>query len=175
MKKLKCALFLLLCVAAVRLYGDIIILDPLETKVCIKIGNLHDYPDLVLVAVCNWESQRPRIHLIHPDWCIKTRSGCAFTVFAMKKSYYEKKNLNKTDWANDKNVIKSNIVLSTKDFSDGIAGVETFEVHYNIAGFDKDSMILYKAKEIFIFEDDKPNSVQDFEYEGDASKLKKKF
>ncbi|MDR2037787.1 MAG: hypothetical protein LBQ60_07685 [Bacteroidales bacterium] len=178
MKKIKCIL-LLLAILSVRSYGDIILTEPQSFEICINIKGLDDYPDIALIGfrdcMALWSNSK-KAYVVDPNTCLGLSKSCPLTLYAVKKSYLEKKkDVNDIDLKKDKNVIKSSITIDMNDFNIDRSSVKSMDVNFNIAGFDKTSMVLYKASQVIQYKDGRPDSVESFEYEGDLSKLRKKF
>ena len=203
MKKFKCTLLLFLTVLTINSYGDVIITQRQPVKICVKINNLTDYPDIVIIGIndCLAASMSKKAFIVVPDSFLVIHKACPLKLYAVKKSYFEKKGINKIKWGKDKNVIESNIIFSEnvleeienkgeivnspKTDNDGNIVVwggggrlHTKEMIFNIAGFDDTSMIMYKTTQIDKYDKNnggRPDSVRNFNYEGDLSKLQKGF
>ena len=201
MKKTKCTLLLLLVILTINSYGDIIMPQRQPVSVYVKINNLNDYPDIVIIGLndCLAASNSNKAFIVEPDSFLLIHKSCPLKLYAVEKSYFEKKGIEKIKWGEDKNVRESNLIFSEKVLeetenmgevvsspdtaeTDGVIvvwgvgrrAVHTKEMTFNIAGFDDTSMVMYKTTQIDKYHR-RSDDVRNFEYEGDLSKLRKEF
>ncbi|MDR2037788.1 MAG: hypothetical protein LBQ60_07690 [Bacteroidales bacterium] len=176
MKKIECTLLIILAFLTANSYGDIIFTEYPQAKIRVRITNLSDFPDIVLVGCsdCMAVSKSKRAYVVQPDSCLEVHKACPLTIYAVKKDYFEKKNLKKIKWEKDQHVISSNLTVSAKTFDTTSLPIHTVELDFNIAGFNDSIMILYQTKRVNKFNDGR-NTVRHFDYEGDLSKLRKNF
>jgi hypothetical protein len=176
MKRVKNVLLMCIAIFSIKVYGDIIITSYSPSKVLVKIDNLKDYPDIQVVGLGDYLtfSASNRVDMIDSSSYIDAFRITPIAFYAVKKNYLEKIDINETDWKKDKNVKKSDIsirpsVKSTKP------NLESAEIHFSIAGFNKKSMVMYRSAQTIKYNDGRPDSVEHFDYEGDLSKLRKTF
>lgn len=178
MNRFRCVLLVFLFVSTCNLFGDIIptryTYPPAE--VLITIENLDEYPDIVVVGVSNCPSisGSKKAYIIEPGVSLKVHKSCPLTIYAVKKDYLEKKKLGKIKWNKDENVIISNLTV-TRTTIDPDRAVNAIRMHFRIAGFNDEEMVLYNSSLIYKYTGGLPDVVENLEYKGDLSKLRKTF
>jgi len=170
MKRVKYAIVALLVIFAVRTYGDVIIhqREHSPLKVCVKITNLKDYPDIEVIGLsdCITVFSRPKVNTFNSHLYVAVHKACPLTFYAVKKDYLKEKGIKNIHWEKDKNVRKADVSVDAKKTIVYYPGVEILRIHFIIAGFDEKSMVMYKTSEINKFNDGTPNKVIDFRYPG---------
>ena len=163
MKRIKCTLLLVLAIFAAKVYGDIITYKSPSAKVCVRIENLKDYPDIVVVGVsdCLTVFSKPKVDIIDLNTCIEVHKACPLKFYAVKKEYLKKKRVSKINWEKDENVRKANITVDAKqnDWSFYHSNVMIFELSFSIEGFNKNSMMMFRIKTTEKFGNGKPDHV----------------
>ena len=177
MKKIKYTLLLLLAVFTVESYGDIIIVSYAPKKICLKIENLHDYPDMAIIGVGAYSTfpMSSKVDMVDSCSCVDIAVVNPAAFLAVKKKYLEKTGIDKIDWKKDKNVAKADIKLNTNMFKFRTPTVESVEIYYKIVGFDKKSMVLQPTSLIIKYNNGDPDSVKIIDSKDDFSKLRKTF
>ena len=175
MKKFKSTLLLFLAVLTINSYGDVIVPKYPPAKVYMKINNLNDYPDIVIIGVyiCSVVFKSNKAFILEPDSLLEIHKSCPFKLYAVKKSYFEKKGIKKIKWEKDENVIESNLLFSGK-FTPFFP-IHTVEMNFIIAGFNDTSMVMHQATHILKYSDGRSDDVRNYDYKGDLSKLQKGF
>ena len=176
MRNLTCILLLILTVLMVRAYGNIIIVRHSPVKVCVKIENLKDYPDIVLIGLsdCFALFPKPEVEIVDSTLCLEVSKACPLTFYAVKKDYLEKNGIENINWEDDKNVKKSNKTVNARTTYIDYPDVETLEINFIIAGFNEKSMVMYQTSRTFKFSNNKPDVVVEGFYPGLES-LQKSF
>jgi len=162
MKKVKYVLFGFLTILSISVYGDIIINTFSPAKVCVKIENLDDYPDLTIIGFSNSLAifSKPIIvNIIDSDSSLEVQKALPLTFYAVKKEYLKEKGIENIDWKRDQNVRKSDITINAKKRYSSSPNVETFEMGFVIVGFKENTMVMYNKSQKSIFNDGKPDSV----------------
>jgi len=92
-RRIKCTLLLVFAIYTISVYGDIIIVEYSPNKICVRIENLKDFPDIVIVGVSDCFSvfSKPKVEIIDTRSCLKVPKTCLLTFYAVKKDYLEKK------------------------------------------------------------------------------------
>ena len=181
MKNLKFLLLLLVTITSISSFGDIIITKSFPNRICVKVNNLNDFPDIAVIGVseCLAPFTKDQVDIIDSISCLNINKLYPFTFYAVKKAYLEKKGINNINWKKDKNVKKSNVAINPDDFKhvDWNAKIDVVELHLDIAGYDKDeaAFIFYLSKRIVKYDRNIPDDVKTYNFEGDFSKLKKSF
>ena len=176
MKRLKCVFVLLFAVLSINSHGDVIIPQKLPATIYAKITNLNDYPDITLIGVneCWSIPGTKKAVIIDSDSELKIHNSCLLKFYAVKKDYLDKKDIEKIEWDKDKNVTKTNLTIKGKSYTPS-AGIFTIVLHYDIAGFDGSSVVLYKSAQVHKYSDGRPDSKMEFKFDGDLSTLRKEF
>ena len=144
MKRIQYALLLLLAVLTIRVYGDIVMIDYIP-RICVKIENLNDYPDIVVIGLSDClAASRPNAGKVDSTAGLHVHKTCQITFYAAKKDYLEKKSIYKINWKKDKNVMKSSMTFDAKTLR---SDIESADIYFHIAGFSEDSMIMHQIRE----------------------------
>jgi hypothetical protein len=158
-------------------FCDIIITDTHFVNSCIKITNADDYPNISFIAYA--EGSTPtgnKIYEVSSRKCLKGCRYCKFSIYAVKKDYIADKNIKRISWPKNKNALKSNITIELyPEYLENPNPITSVRQYYKIAGFTNTSLILYKWKEVFKFDDGRQDSTEIYNYEGDASMLSQDF
>lgn len=176
MNTFKYFLLLLLVTFAISLHGDIIISKDSPAETYVGINNLEEYPDFEIIGCIEgfgFPNKRLRVSKFSSWKSFYLRKSCSITFYAIKKKYLNKKDINKIDWKNDKHVIKSNLKFKAKSYT-MMEAVRSMNIKFSIAGFIDKSIVLYKSQEICKYKNGKSETVNNFKYKGDLSKLKKR-
>ena len=146
MKKIKIFfLLLLLVVVNVSVKGDIMPENPiLPAPIFASVKNLADYPEISLIGL-----QEGSI-LTKYQKAFELKVGSYFVIFkflpvtlyAVKKKYLKRKGINKIDWENDKNVLKSNLIIDAKTFKE-MTPVTMVLLDYKITGLTNSTIAIH--------------------------------
>jgi hypothetical protein len=173
MRTIKLSLFISLLLISKIACGDIIVVSPKKVDVCIKISNLAEYPNIVLIEYVDHAVllNSKRAYKIKSNDCLEGNNISSAYVYAVKKEYLVNKDIKNIDWSNDNNVLKTNLTIKGTSFltNESIRSVEQF---YRIVGFTDTSVVLFKEKQVIKYTDDRSDSTNTFIYKGDISKLK---
>jgi len=156
MKRVKYAIVLLLAIFTIRTYGDIIIVEYSPTKICVRITNLSDYPDIAIIGFSDCFATLPKVNIVDSISCLEVRKACPLTFYAVKKDYLIEKGIKNINWKKDKNVMKSNMTFTGKETT-WYQNVGTMELNLYIAGFKENSMVMYQKSSTLKFKNDKPD------------------
>ena len=135
MKRVKYGLLLILTILATRVYGDIILPKYTAGKICVKIENLEDFPDIVIVGIsdCFPDFSSVKVDIVDSTLCIEVHKAWQLTFHAVKKEYFEKTGIKNIDWKKDENVRKANITIEAKkEEKVYYPNVGTLEINYII-------------------------------------------
>ena len=145
MKRLKYILILLLVVYTTRLHGDIIIIEPTSAKICSRITNLNNFPDLVVIGLTDCVTlESKKAFRIKNNDCIKVQKSCSVLLYIMKLDYYKQHKLDEIDWNTDKNVQKLNLSIKEKDFNS--YDFSSVTIDFSLANYRNTVYYLYKTK-----------------------------
>jgi len=170
MKKFKYTILLLLIVLTTKLYGDIIIVKPTRAKICTKITNLKEFPDLKVIGVfdCVALSKSKKAFRIKNNSCIKVHKSCPVSLYVVKSDYYKQHDLDEIDWDNNKNVQKLNISIKDKYFKS--SDYRSAIVELNLANHKDSIYYLYKSKLIYKYKNRRKDLVKVFKDDVDPFK-----
>jgi hypothetical protein len=174
MKRLRYSILFLLVVLTTRLHGDIIIVEPTQSKICTKITNLKDFPELVVVGLtdCVTLPKSKRTFKVKNNSCIKVHKSCPVSLYVMDLDYYKQNDLEEIEWDKDSNVQKLNISIKEKYFNSFDYSSATVDL--NLANYMDSIYYLYKSKLTYKYkydsENPKADSVQYFEDDVDPLK-----
>jgi len=184
MKRVKYTIVLLLVMLTVRTSGDIIINTYSPVKVCVRIENLKDYPDIVVVGLsdCITVFSNPKVEIIDSCSCVEVHKACPLTFYAVKKDYLEKKGIKNINWKKDKKVRKADKTVNANKVSVHYPNVEISEQNFFIAGFNENSMVIWHISQTNKFSHGTPDIVDRFLHPGfdlptvqESLKLQKSF
>lgn len=167
MKRYKYALILLLAVLTISLYADIIIVQPSPARICAKIQNLNDFPEIAILGFsdCLALSKSNKSFVVKSNSCMKMYKTCPLSLYAVEKNYLKKIDLNKIDWHKDENVQKLNLTINEKEFNTN--DFSSLEVDFMLDRYNDSTLYLYKTQVIYKFKAERPDSVQFFKKEID--------
>ena len=163
MKKVKYALLVFLTILSISVLGDIITFPFSPTKVCVKIENLEDYPDITIIGLSNSLavfSKPVTVNIIDSESSLEVQKALPLTFYAVKKEYLKEKGVEKINWKKDINVRKSDITINAKKRRLSSPNVETLEIGFVIAGFNENSMVMYEKSQKSKYNDGRPDLVQ---------------
>jgi len=161
MRKVKFILLLAFAFCTGKGLSDIVVTFYSPNKICVKIVNLSDYPDIVVVGIsdCLPVFSKPKMDVLVSDSSLEVHKACPLNFYAVKKNYLKKKGINKIKWNNDKNVRKADHSVSAKTHKAIFPDVETLEVSYFIVGFDENSMVLIEKSRENLFANGERKSI----------------
>lgn len=157
-------------------YCDVIEIGSHAVIKCIKITNVEDYPEISLIrfntSLMTDGSNYSSYVIVSPE-CLEDHYGKGwFYLFAVNKTYLQGKDIEKIDWENDENAVRTNIQLNTmRDVVNDSNPISSIEQFYKILGFTDSSVVLFKWKEVENDINGKVLSDNEFTYDGDISKL----
>jgi len=153
--------------------ADVIPLEHHWVNKCIKITNINDYADITLLGYIIRDYATNSTYVITSvDCLVKEYKYNGLNIYAVNKSYLTGKDLNSIDWTKDKHAVKTTIPIDCYEppLPDSIP-VTSIEEYYNIAGFKTDSVVVYKWKSVYKFSNGRADSINNYTYKGDATKL----
>ena len=164
MKRVKYTLVLLLAILTVRIHGDVIIVDYSPTKICVRITNLNDYPDIEIIGLNNCFAvfSKPKVNIVDSISSLEVHKACPLTFYAVKKEYLKEKGIENINWKKDKNVRKSDITVNARKTRVGYPNVENLEMNFIIVGFNEKSMVMYPISQTHKFNNGDPDEVYEF-------------
>jgi hypothetical protein len=167
--------FIFLLLTSVSI-ADVILLDYHNVDVCIKISNIDDYPTIALIEYfdCVAIPQSKRAFRIHKISCLRSNKICTPTIYAVKKEYIKDKDIKDINWPKDKNALKSNLTIKATS-TETLEQWSSVELYYKIVGFTDTTIVLYKEKQVIKYENEKPDSVAIFKFNGYHTPLKQSF
>ena len=174
MKRLRYSILFLLVILTTRLHGDVIIIEATQAKICTKITNLNDFPEIVVVGLtdCVALPKSKRAFRVKNNSCIKVHKSCPVSLYAMSMDYFKEHDLDEIEWDKDSNVQKLNISLKEKYFNSYDYSSATVDL--NLAHYKDSIYYLYKSKLTYKYkydsENPKADSVQYFEDDVDPFK-----
>jgi len=174
MKTLRFTMLFLIVAAFFSASGDITLTQK-RTNIFVSLQNPGDFPEYKFIGLDQLKVgvARPYPFPVEKGKYYPTYSVETVDFVALKKSYAEGKALDDIDWQKDKNIIKPNISIHPYNlvYSNKI---ENIRVDYRIVGFSNNSMVVYRASEIFQFRDkNRADSICHFEYKGELTGLTK--
>lgn len=176
MKKIKLLLLTFFVFSVLNSYADIITQPRFPLKVYVKVDNAEQFSDIVIIGFSDCPAVSKKPFIVNTDSDMELSKSCSITFYAVKKDYLEDKGLSNIKWNTDKNIAKINqpIKLEKGAFTD--YPNDRLEIHLTIAGFNDKEMILYKSSQIYKYSNkNSPDIVENFDFDGDRSKLKNDF
>lgn len=171
MKPTKLFLTLLISFTFQNLFCDIIPDNSHYVEKCVKITNLTDYPDISLIGYIY--GVMPSDNYIIDSTCLsKGYKFNSFDIYAVEKDYLTNKDVTEINWAEDKYSVKSNIEIEPyAGYYNDLIPIDKIEEFYKILGFTDNSIVIFKWKEVFGFNNGSTDSTITYEYTGDITTL----
>jgi hypothetical protein len=151
MKSLKCLLVVVFVLLAGKVQGDIIMIQPNDAKISVRISNLSDFPDVTVIGYrdCVSLSNPEKVFKVDSSSSLQGSEKCPLTFYIVDSKYLNKNKLEKIDFKNDKNVQKLNLVVyadicKTYDYT-------SIEVDYSLAR-KKGSYYLYNSQTTYLYQ-----------------------
>lgn len=162
MKRFKYSIILLLVVLTTKLHGDIIMVKPTPSKICVRINYLKDFPDIAVIGLSDWLafSRSNKAYCIESGFCMKVYKPRPLSLYAMSMDYFKQCDLDQVDWKNDKNVQKLNLTVKAKSINTD--DYRSLEVDFNLASYNDTTLYLYQTKLTYKHKDERPDSIQYF-------------
>ena len=167
---IKSKLLLILIILATGMYGysNIILIthENPNARIMVKIENLADFPDIVIVGVndCRTRLSRPVANVVDSTF-MEVHRACPLVFYAVRKDYLEERGINRINWRrtdSNSNVMRANITIdATRLEPNRQQNVEMLKISYVIEGFNDESMVLTRKSNYYVFGDNRPNR---FEY-----------
>lgn len=150
--------------------GDIIITGPTPAKICVRINNLNDFPDIAVIGLsdCVALSNSNKAYRVEPDSFLKVYKSCPLSLYVMKVNYLKNVDLDKIDWNKDENVKKLNLTVNANSFNSNDCSAVIID--YNLASFKDTTLYLYKTEITYKYKDKRPDAVQSFKNDADPFK-----
>ncbi len=161
MKRLTYFLLVLFLMVSPSLNSDVIVHFP-ETMICVRISNLNDFSDIVLIGVwdCLALSNSKKAFRIESNSCLNATKTCPILLYAMSLEYFKTVDINEIDFEDNKNIKKLNLTIKAVSFD--VYKYSAIDVYYNIARYDATTIYLYKSKITYKYSDNRPDFVQYF-------------
>jgi len=158
-----------------RAYSDIIWEDHHIAPNCVMITNLDEYPDVSLLNYVYYVgSMHDRTSKIEQNECIdKEYKHNTIEIYAILNNRIEGvEDLAAIDLPNKPYALKSNIDITPDDLMvhDSVP-INRFDCFYKILGFTDTTVVLFKWKDVYGFNNGKEDSVIVYECSVDVSKL----
>jgi hypothetical protein len=175
MKKYRFLLVIAFLILSKISYCDVINIGSHAVTKCIKITNIEDYPEISVIGqtgnTISWN------YIVTSAECLTGGTSMDnFYLFAINKTYLNGKEVKEINWLKDKNAIQSNIQISPRrDVINDSIPIKSIEQFYQIIGFTEKSVVLFKWKEISKFSNSKEDSIINYTFDGDISKLSQKI
>lgn len=157
-------------------YCDIIPENSHFVDKCTKITNISEYDNLVMLGYI-WY-----IGNYHLDTYEISSSECltkgykfnTLRIFAVEADYIASKDINDIDLPNDKHALETNIKIDPyAGYLNDSIPIDKIEEYYKILGFTDGSVVIFKWKEVFGFNNGSADSIISYEYTGDINLLYK--
>lgn len=133
---------------------------------CVKIVNLDDFPEIVLVGhITGPVIQCENPYVISSDECLtKFYKANDLTIYAIDKDYLEAKGLENIDLETDPNLCYYEVEINPEwDVVNVANPLKREEIEYSIAGFSEDRLILYKSRQVSEYLAGIPDRTETFE------------
>lgn len=153
---------------------DVILMEEIELKKCVKIINLDEYPNIAFIAVKEFVNLNYYdAKILKSNTCLEgTSNREKLTIYAINKNYLKNKDVKSIDWSKEKKFAKISIDIDPIKFGiergDPIKG---YEEHYKILGFKDNAIVMYIWKSVLVYGFWRKNEVTQYEYKGDMNGL----
>jgi len=140
---------------------------------CVKITNIDEFNDTYFIgyvplAFISFES-----YIINSSECLsKGYYLNLFEIWAISKENLSEQEVLLLDFPDEYGAVKSNIQIDPYEgyVHDSIP-LDAIAEFYRILGFTWNSVVLYKWKDVYSFNNGNPDSVNYYEYNGDSTQL----
>ncbi|NBC84039.1 MAG: hypothetical protein GVY19_11775 [Bacteroidetes bacterium] len=134
---------------------------------CVKITNINEYDNLVLLGyIWSVGNYHGGTYKISAESCLT--NGYKFNtlrIFATDSTGIIGKDIDKIDLPNDKNALETNIeIYPYKGYYHDSIPIDKFDEYYKILGFTDTSIVIYKWKEVFGFNNGSEDSIVTHDY-----------
>ncbi|WP_244603646.1 hypothetical protein [Methanococcoides sp. AM1] len=157
---------LILSALTLNACADVPVFDTREIDRCVKIVNLDEFPEIVLVGhITGPIIQCENPYIISSDTCL-TQYYVAndLTIYAIDKDYLEAKGLENIDLETDPNLCSFEVgVVPDINVVHENDPLIREEVEYSIAGFSENRLITYTSKKVSKYNDGSPDRIETFE------------
>lgn len=173
MKTLRFILSFLIVSAFLSANGDVILTQKITSQF-VSLQNPGDFPEYKFIGI-GIPPMGPVLStfIVENGKYYPTKNLVPISFVAVKKSYLKGKDLKEIDWINDKNVIRPNLQVHPSELEESNS-IGTHKVEYKIVGFSNNSMVVYRASEVFQFRNkNKADSICQYKYNGDLTGLSK--
>ncbi|MEL4304864.1 hypothetical protein [Methanococcoides sp. LMO-2] len=133
---------------------------------CVKIVNLDEFPEIVLVGhITGPVIQCENPYIISSDECLtKFYKANDLTIYAIDKDYLEAKGLENIDLETDPNLYSYEVEINPEwDVVNEEDPLIREDIEYSIAGFSEDKLIIYISRKVSKYNDGTPDRVEIFE------------
>ncbi|MDA0525638.1 hypothetical protein [Methanococcoides alaskense] len=133
---------------------------------CVKIVNLDEFPEIVLVGhITGPVIQCENPYIISPDKCLtKFYKANELTIYAIDKAYLEAKGLENIDLESDPNLCSYEVEIDPDWY---VVNEENpfirEDIEYSIAGFSEDKLIIYTSRKVSEYKAGIPDRTETFE------------
>jgi hypothetical protein len=157
-------------------YGDIVLPNTHKVNYCPKIINLDKYPEISLIGYVIDGGGFNYSYLISDTICLEQGPNIMnrFILCAVSEIYMEYINneIDKIDWTKNKNAYHTSVIQPfSKYYVNDTNPLISIDLYYKLMGFTDSSIIVYKCKEVFGFNNGAPDSVTYYNFDGDSTKL----
>lgn len=172
MKPIKKFTILLILAIIQNAYCDIIPENSHFVDKCVKITNISEYDNFEILGyiwyVGNYHGDT---YEVSSEECLtKGYKHNTLRLFGVKSDYLSGKDIDNIDLPNDNNALETNIEINPYAgyYHDSIP-IDKIEEYYKILGFTDTSVVIFKWKEVYGFNDDSADSIVTNDYSGDNS------
>lgn len=174
MKPIRHLTILLILVISQNGYCDIIPNNSHFVDKCVKITNVGEYDNFVMLGyiwyVGNYHQDT---YEVSSDECLtKGYKYNTLRLFGLKSDYISGKDIDNIDLPSDVNALETNIEINPYAgyYHDSIP-IDKIEEYYKILGFTDTSVVIFKWKEVYGFNNGLADSIVTSDFNGDNSQF----
>lgn len=134
---------------------------------CVKIINLNEFPDIVLVAqdLFIGDKSVEQTYIVDSTKCLNiTYKFNLLKIYAVDKEYFTNMGINNINYSSDNNSLVSNpSILLYYLYLPNTNPLIYEYIDYLIAGFSGDNLIIYVSRNMSVYNDGTPNKTLTFE------------
>jgi len=174
MKQMKLILSLTLTLFLQKAFCDIIPSNSHYVDKCVKITNIDEYDNLVMLgyirSVGNYHESTYEIS--SAECLTKGYKFNTLRIFGVEKNKIAGKDISDIDLPNESYALETNIDIDPySGYYNNSNPINKIEEYYKIIGFTDTSVIIHMWKEVYGFNNGSADSVINYNYSGDISKL----
>ncbi|MEZ5335281.1 MAG: hypothetical protein R2741_08615 [Methanolobus sp.] len=149
--KISILLFIIILISIVPAQADIMTPGMKSIDRCVKIANLNEFPDIVLIGYISGpviQGENP--YIITSNTCLtQFYKANDLTIYAIEKNYLDRVGIENINFETDSRILRYKMEIDPDSRTIGIANpLDSEDIYYSIAGFTEEGLVLYESKRV---------------------------